>query len=168
MVRSLSDRRDWAGLLRLAMDLPVRDAVVIRRWFSPWWRPASERDRQACRMLAQARPSDLASAYEVLRQASSKTVMLGGGGNACWPQARIYVPPYLKTSSTPYEGLLVRVNRPQAQWTPADLSYVRGARALAEEKPGILPLYDLVAACMEWRFATDAAPARPARSPGHT
>jgi hypothetical protein len=168
LVRSLSDRRDWTGLLRLAMDLPVRDAVVIRRWFSPWWRPADERDRQAYSLLAQARPSTLASAYEVLRQASSKTVMLGGGGNVCWPQAYVYVRPYLKTFSTPFEGLLDRVNRPQAQWTPADLSYVRGARSLAEDEAGILPLYDLVAACMEWRFATDAAPAPSARSFGHT
>jgi hypothetical protein len=167
LVRSWSDRRDWAGLLRLAMDLPVRDAVVTRRWFSPWWRPAGERDRQAYSLLAQAKPSTLASAYEVLRQASSETVMLGGG-NVCWPQAHVYVRPYLKTFPTPFEGLLDRVNRPQAQWTPADLSYIRGARSLAEEKAGILPLYDLVAACMEWRFATDAAPARSARSSGHT
>jgi hypothetical protein len=166
LVRMLSDRRDWAGLLRLAMGLPVRDAVVIRRWFGPWWRPADERDRQAYSLLAQAKPSTLASAYEVLRHASSKTVWVGGG-NVCWPQVHV-PPPYPKTSPTPFMGLLDLVNRPQAQWKPADLSYVRGARSLAEEKAGILPLYDLVAACMEWRFAADAAPTPSAQSFKHT
>jgi len=39
LVCMLSDRRDWAGLLRLAMSLPIRDAVVSRRRFSPRWRP---------------------------------------------------------------------------------------------------------------------------------
>lgn len=168
LVRMLSDRRDWAGLLRLAMGLPVRDAVVIRRWFTPWWRPADERGRQAYSLLAQARPSTLASAYEVLRHASFRTVW-AGGGNVCWPEA--YWPqvrPHPKTLPTPFKDLLDLADRPQAQWVPADLSYVRGARPLAEEKAGILPLYDLVAACMEWRFATDAAPARSARSSEHT
>ena len=99
LVRMLSDRRDWAGLLRLAMGPPIRDAVVIR-----------------------------------------------------WPQA--YRPVEV---ATPFKGLLNLADRPQAQWKPADLSYVRGARSLAEEKTGILPLYDLVAACMEWHFATEAA-----------
>jgi hypothetical protein len=165
LARSLSDRRDWAGLLRLAMDLPVRDAVVIRRWFSPWWRPADERDRRAYSLLAQAKPSTLASAHGILREASFRKVMVGGG-NVCWPQA--YVRPFVETLFTPFKDLLDLADRPQAHWTSADLSYVRGARSLAEEKAGILPLYDLVIACMEWRFATDAAPTPSARGSEHT
>jgi hypothetical protein len=77
LVRGLSDRRDWAGMLHLAMSLPVCDAVVIRRWFSPWWRPAHERDRRAHSVLAQVRPSTLARAYEALTQASSRAVAAG-------------------------------------------------------------------------------------------
>ena len=168
LVRMLSDRRDWAGLLRLAMGLPVRDAVVIRRWFSPWWWPAGERDRRAYSLLALARPSTLARAYGVLKEASFRMVWVSGG-NVCWPQA--YWPqvrPYPKTLPTPFKGLLDLADRPQAQWTSADLSYVRGARSLTEEKARILPLYDLVAACMEWRFATDAAPTPSARNSEHT
>jgi hypothetical protein len=165
LVRILSDRRDWAGLLRLAMDLPVRDAVVIRRWFSPRWRPADDRDRRAYSLLAQARLSTLARAYETLREASFRTVIRGGSGNVCWPQAYWpHVRPYLETLPTPFVGLLNLANRPQAEWTSADFSYVRGVRSLVEGEAGILPLYDLVAACMEWRFATDDAPAPSARS----
>jgi len=146
------------------MDLPVRDAVVIRRWFSPWWRPADERDRRAYSLLAQARPSTLASAYGVLRVASFRTVRRGGG-NVCWPQAywpQAAAPTYLEALPTPFMGLLNLANSPQAEWTSADLGYVRGKRSLAEEKAGILPLYDLVVACMEWRFATDSERGSPA------
>jgi hypothetical protein len=164
-VRSLSDRRDWAGLLRLAMELPVRDAVVIRRWFSPWWRPAGERDRRAYSLLARARPWTLARAYGVLSEASFRRVMVGSG-SVCWPQH--YIPPYVELLPTPFLDLRSLADRPQAYWQSVDLSYIRGVRSLSEESPGILPLYNLMVACMEWRFATDAAPAPSARSSEHT
>jgi hypothetical protein len=158
LVRGLSDRRDWAGLLRLAMDLPVRDAVVIRRWFSPRWQPVGERDRRAYSLLARVRPPALARAYEALTAASSRSVAVGGSGYHCHMTADQYRPPTSWMAvPTPFRQLLDLVDRPQAEWTPADLGYVRGARSLAEERPAIRPLYDLVVACMEWRFATDAA-----------
>ena len=165
LVRMLSDRRDWAGLLRLAMGLPVCDAVVVRRWFPPRWQPADERDRHVYSLLAQVRPPVLASAYELLRNSSCRLIRVGGG-NPCWPQVHAE-PVRLVQAPTAYKRLLELTDRPQAQWTPADLGYVRGARSLAQEQAGILPLYDLVVACMQWRFAADVTPALPARSSKH-
>jgi hypothetical protein len=154
LVRGLSDRCDWAGLLRLAMGLPVRDAVVIRRWFSPWWRPTDERDRRVYSALAQVRVSKLVGAYGVLRQAGFRTVQIGGR-SVCWEVAYVRAyRPYLEEVPTPFSSLCHLVDKPQAYWTLEDLGYVRALRSLAQENAGLLPLYDVVAECMEWRFAT--------------
>ena len=67
--RLLADRRDWAALWRLALELPVPEAVAAVRLADPGWRPATQRDRDLFGLLAEASPADVRRAREAMDQA---------------------------------------------------------------------------------------------------
>jgi hypothetical protein len=56
LVGQLAARADWDGLWRLALDLPLADAVAATRSIPGGWRPRDEAGRQLLARLASSRP----------------------------------------------------------------------------------------------------------------
>jgi len=56
LIGQLAERRDWAGLWRLARDLPLAGAVAAVRSSGDGWRPADDRGRALFARLARADP----------------------------------------------------------------------------------------------------------------
>lgn len=68
LASELARRRDWAGLWRLARDLPVIDAAGVARLIDPGWRADAQRDRDLLTLLARADPALLRDAREALHR----------------------------------------------------------------------------------------------------
>jgi len=66
LVGWFAERRDWAGLWRLAQDLPITDAVAAVRLTGTRWRPESPLDRELFDLLARAHPDAIRSARAAL------------------------------------------------------------------------------------------------------
>src|SRR5690348_2637353 len=62
IVTGLSRDRDWAGLWRLALDLPLLGAVAAVAQSDPRWRPADEPGRVLLSRLAATRPGQIRAA----------------------------------------------------------------------------------------------------------
>jgi hypothetical protein len=67
LVRQLAGRRAWAQLWRLALDLPVSEAVAAMTLFAAEWRPPDGRDRVLFERLARAEPELIVQAGDALR-----------------------------------------------------------------------------------------------------
>ena len=61
LARQLADHRDWAGLWRLAKELPLAEAVTATRLSGDGWRPRDQRERALFEKLAHARPETIAA-----------------------------------------------------------------------------------------------------------
>jgi len=61
-VAELSRDRDWDRLWRLALDLPLADAVAAVARIDRRWRPVDERGRELLSRLAAARPRQISAA----------------------------------------------------------------------------------------------------------
>jgi hypothetical protein len=62
IVAGLSRDRDWAGLWRLALDLPLAEAVAAVAQIERRWRPADEPGQGLLSRLAAARPGQIRAA----------------------------------------------------------------------------------------------------------
>jgi hypothetical protein len=78
LASELARRRDWAGLWRLARDLPVLDAAEVARLIDPGWRPDPQRDRDLLTLLARADPAVLRPAREALHRGGVVRVEVPG------------------------------------------------------------------------------------------
>ena len=74
----LADRGDWAGLWRLARDLPLYDAVAAVRRIGGRWRPDGQHDRELFGFLAGADPQAVRRARDALDQAAVIRVEVPG------------------------------------------------------------------------------------------
>ncbi|NNN29399.1 hypothetical protein HLK59_03325 [Streptomyces sp. S3(2020)] len=66
LVGLLRERRDWAALWRLALELPVADAVRAVRHVDPQWHPEARRDRELFGLLAESSRADIRRARKAM------------------------------------------------------------------------------------------------------
>ncbi|MGW0710716.1 hypothetical protein ACWD4G_32970 [Streptomyces sp. NPDC002643] len=141
----LRDRRDWAALWRLALDLPVANAARAVRLVDPQWRPAAQRDRELFGLLAEISPADIRQARKAMDQSQVVHLETPGkvragalsddgrraalwthdsrpAGNTVWPEAPS--PGTISIHSLPDGALLTR--HAATIWNEAFLAYSGG------------------------------------------
>lgn len=148
LVRDLRRHRDWAQLWRVALDLPVDEAVTALRPVRWRWRPADKRDRELFTLLTRTKPKELRRAHVALDNVIATPVTVRGGGSCYPPNQRSYTfSTYVDVDGRP----LVRIaQRPQATWTPDDHDTVRGTRWIGKSETRVLE--DVLRACLDHRF----------------
>ena len=74
----LVDRRDWAGLWRLAQNLSLLDAVAAVRMIDADWRPDRQRERDLFALLSRAKHDALLSARDALFAKAAIRIKVSG------------------------------------------------------------------------------------------
>jgi hypothetical protein len=77
-VGQLARRRDWAGLWRLVLGMPLADAAAAMPAFGDGWRPSDDQGRLLFGRLASADPDSLALARDAFGGAGAARVPVHG------------------------------------------------------------------------------------------
>jgi hypothetical protein len=121
----LAGHRDWAGLWKLARDVPVLRAASTVAAIDRGWQPDSHRDRELLTLLAGCDPDALHRAQAAFGR---------------------------ELRDLPVQAL---AGKPQAAWRPADLTAALSAAPAMEGCPDARPFYDLLLRCLEHRYGGD-------------
>jgi hypothetical protein len=123
----LASHHDWAGLWKLARDLPVLRAASTVVAIDRGWQPDSQRDRELFTLLA-------------------------GGDPVALRRAQAAFGSYRELRDLPVMAL---AGKPQAAWLPADLAAALSAAPAMEGCPDARLFYDLLLRCLEHRYGGD-------------
>jgi hypothetical protein len=74
----LARRRDWAGLWRLVLDMPLADAAAAMPAFGDRWRPSDDHGQALFASLASVDAGALALARDTFRGAGALHVPVDG------------------------------------------------------------------------------------------